>query len=172
MAARLAALFPQIRTVLDVGGGPGTQAVAFTRRGWRVTVLDFPEVIGLMAERLAKEDIATIEADATSGIRATDFDLVFCGNLFHSMSPNECAEVVAGCAGALKSGGVLVILDFLRGQGLRSSLFAVNMLVATSAGDVYGEEDYRHWCESAGLHNFTVHEMPGQPQRLLTAGKL
>ena len=36
-------------------------------------------------------------------------------------------------------------------HGLSSSLFAVNMLVATSAGDVYGEEDYRRWCEAAGL---------------------
>jgi hypothetical protein len=47
----------------------------------------------------------------------------------------------------------------------------VNML-GTSAGDVYGEEDYRRWCEAAGLQDFTVHEMAGQPQRLLTADKL
>ena len=171
LAARLAALFPQIRTALDVGGGPGTQAFAFRRQGWRVTVLDFPEVIDLMAEQLAGEDIATIKADATKGIPATGFDLVFCGNLFHSMSPDECTAVVTRCAGSLASDGALAILDFLRGEGLRSSLFSVNMLVGTSAGDVYGEEDYQRWCESAGLGDFTVHEMPGQPQRLLTATK-
>jgi hypothetical protein len=45
------------------------------------------------------------------------------------------------------------------------------MLVATSAGDVYGERDYRRWCEAAGLRDFAVHELPGQTQRLLTAVK-
>jgi SAM-dependent methyltransferase len=133
-----------------------------------VTVLDFPEVIDLMAQRLAQEGIATIKADATKGIPAEDFDLVFCGNLFHSMAPGECAAVVAICAAALAPGGALAILDFLRGQGLPSSLFAVNMLVATSAGDVYGEGDYRGWCERAGLRGFTTHETAG-PQWLLTA---
>ena len=45
------------------------------------------------------------------------------------------------------------------------------MLVATSAGDVYGEEDYRRWCEAAGLRDFAVHELSGQSQWLLTAVK-
>ena len=171
LAERLAALFPMTRTVLDVGGGPGTQALAFQEQGWRVTVLDFPEVIDLMAGDLARAGIATIKGDATQAIPARNFDLVFCGNLFHSMSPNECARVVASSANALTSGGALAILDFLRDTGLSSSLFAVNMLVATSAGDVYGEEDYRRWCEAAGLRDFAVHELGGQAQRLLTAFK-
>ena len=45
------------------------------------------------------------------------------------------------------------------------------MLVATSAGDVYGEDDYRRWCEAAGLREFAVHKLAGQAQRLLTAEK-
>ena len=68
-------------------------------------------------------------------------------------------------------GGALAIFDFLRGTGLSSSLFAVNMLVATSGGDVYSEDDYRRWCEDAGLRDFAVHEVGGQAQRLLTAVK-
>ena len=171
LADRLAELFPHTKTVLDIGGGPGTQALAFQEHGWQVTVLDFPDVIELMAGDLERAGIAAIKADATQGIPAQDFDLVFCGNLFHSMSPEECAAVVAGAAGALSAGGALAIFDFLRGTGLSSSLFAVNMLVATSGGDVYSEEDYRRWCEDAGLRGFAVHEVEGQSQRLLTATK-
>ena len=171
LAERLAALFPMTKTVLDVGGGPGTQALAFQEQGWQVTVLDFPEVIDLMADDLARAGIAAIKGDATQAIAAQNFDLVFCGNLFHSMSPTECGLVVTSAANALTSGGALAILDFLRDTGLSSSLFAVNMLVATSAGDVYAEEDYRRWCEAAGLRDFAVHELGGQAQRLLTAFK-
>ena len=171
LAERLAALFPATKTVLDVGGGPVTQALAFQEQGWQVTVLDFPEVIDLMADELGRAGIATVKGDATQAIPARGFDLVFCGNLFHSMSPTECEQVVAGAAGALTSGGALAILDFLRDTGLPSSLFAVNMLVATSAGDVYCEQDYRGWCEAVRLRDFAVHELTGQTQRLLTAVK-
>ena len=171
LAGQLAALFPKTETVLDVGGGPGTQAHAFQEQGWQVTVLDFPEVIDLMAGDLTRAGIATIKGDATQAIPAQDFDLVFCGNLFHSMSPAECGLVVESAANALTSGGALAILDLLRDTGLSSSLFAVNMLVATSAGDVYGEEDYRRWCEAASLRDFAVHEVVSQSQRLLTAVK-
>lgn len=171
LAERLAALFPLTKTVLDVGGGPATQALAFQEQGWQVTVLDFPEVIDLMADDLARAGIAAIKGDATQAIPARNFDLVFCGNLFHSMSPAECEMVVASAADALTSGGAFAILDFLRNSGLSSSLFAVNMLVATSAGDVYGEQDYRRWCEAAGLRNFAVHELDRQAQWLLTAVK-
>ena len=171
LAERLAALFPQTKTVLDVGGGPATQARAFQDQSWQVTVLDFPEVIDLMADQLDGAGIAAITGDATQAIPTQGFDLVFCGNLFHSMSPAESAQVVESAAGALASGGALAILDFLRDTGLSSSLFAVNMLVGTSAGDVYAEEDYRRWCEAAGLRDFAVHELSGQAQRLLTAVK-
>jgi len=171
LAERLAALYPATKSVLDVGGGPATQALAFRELGWEVTVLDFPEVIDLMADDLAKAGVTAIKGDATQGIPAHGFDLVYCGNLFHAMSPEECARVVESAARALTSGGALAIHDFLRGTGLPASLFAVNML-GTSAGDVYGEQDYRRWCEAAGLQDFTVHEMAGQPQWLLTADKL
>ena len=171
LADRLAALFPQTRTVLDIGGGPATQARAFQGLGWQVSVLDFPEVIDLMAADLESAGIATIKGDATQGIPARGFDLIFCGNLFHAMSPEECETVVAGAAGALSSGGALAVFDFLRGSGLSASLFAVNMLVGTSAGDVYAEDDYRSWCEAAGLEDFAVHEVGGQAQYLLTAEK-
>jgi hypothetical protein len=174
LAERLATLFPATQTVLDIGGGPGTHALAFRQQGWQATVLDFPEVIDLMADDLARNGIATIRADATKSVPARDFDLVFCGNLFHAMSPEECTAVAAGAAAALRPGGALAIFDFLRETGLPSALFAVNMLVATSSGDVYGEDDYRRWCEAAGLQDFTVHaadDVPGQSQRLLTTVK-
>ena len=40
-------------SILDVGGGPGTNAEAFARAGARVTVFDRPEVIELMQDQLA-----------------------------------------------------------------------------------------------------------------------
>ncbi len=171
IARRLAELFPTTKSALDVGGGPVTQALAFRRLGWQVSVLDLPEVIELTADELKRAGVAVVSADATREIPAAGYDLLFCGNLFHALSPADCGAVVDNAAAALRHGGVLAIYDFLRGSGLVSSLFAVNMLVATSAGDVYGEEEYRRWCEAADLKQFTVHVLDGQAQRLLTAVK-
>lgn len=171
LAERLASLFPKTQSVLDVGGGPGTQALAFRELGWRVAVLDFPEVIDLMGDELARAGVTAVRGDATQGIPADGYDLVYCGNLFHSMSPAESERLVTDAAGALVPGGALAIHDFLRGTGLPASLFAVNMLVATSDGDAYGEEDYRRWCESAGLGDFAVHPLGARPQWLMTAVK-
>jgi SAM-dependent methyltransferase len=171
LAERLAELLPATKTVLDLGGGPGTQALAFQKHGWQVTVLDLPDVIDLMTGELASAGITTIKGDATKGIPTCEVNLIFCGNLFHSMAPAECATVIANAAAVLSSGGALAIYDFLRGSGLGASLFAVNMLVATSAGDVYGENDYRGWCEAAGLRSFALHEVPGPSQRLMIARK-
>ncbi len=171
LAEQLASLFPQTQNVLDVGGGPGTQALAFRERGWRVTVLDLPEVIDLTADELDRAGVVAIKGDATEGIPVGGFDLVYCGNLFHSLSPAESARLTTDAAGALASGGALVIHDFLRGTGLPASLFAVNMLVATSDGDAYAEEDYRRWCKAAGLRDFAVHGLGTGPQSLVTAVK-
>ena len=171
LADTLAELLPQTQTVLDLGGGPGTQAFAFQKQGWSVTVLDLPEVIDLMADELAAGGIDAIKGDAIEAIPVREVDLIFAGNLFHSMAPQECARVIASAAAALRSGGALAIYDFLRGSGLQSSLFAVNMLLATSAGDAYGKDDYREWCAAAGLAEFALHEVPGQSQVLMIARK-
>ena len=56
-----------------------------------------------MADDLAKAGVTAIKGDATQGIPAHGFDLVYCGNLFHAMSPEECARVVESAAGALTS---------------------------------------------------------------------
>ena len=87
------------------------------------------------------------------------------------MSPAECARLAADAAGALAPGGALAIHDFVRDTGLPASLFAVNMLVATSDGDACAEEDDRRWCEAAELRDFAVHELGTGPQWLVTAVK-
>src|SRR5215208_3534688 len=53
VADLLLSRLPENPHILDIGGGPGTYAEAFTEGGARVTVLDLPEVIELMKEHLA-----------------------------------------------------------------------------------------------------------------------
>lgn len=169
LASLLGRLFPETRVVLDVGGGPATQAVAFRRLGWEVTVLDFPEVVDLMIGELVGEGIHAVKGDAVAAFPPGRFDLVFMGNLCHSLSRAENETVVQRAAGALSPGGALAIYDLVRGTGLAASAFAVNMLVATSLGDVWSEDDYRAWCARAGLSGFAVHVVSQQAHRLLTA---
>lgn len=59
---------PEGASILDVGGGPGTNAEEFARRGARVTVFDRPEVIELMKDHLAASEIAAKAGDMNEGL--------------------------------------------------------------------------------------------------------
>jgi hypothetical protein len=45
-------------------------------------------------------------------------------------------------------GGVLAMMDFVRGRSAFAPLFAVTMLLHTESGNTYAIEDYRDWLSS------------------------
>ncbi|MGB3681544.1 MAG: class I SAM-dependent methyltransferase, partial [Rubrobacteraceae bacterium] len=74
------ARLPEGASILDVGGGPGTNAEAFARDGARVTVFDRPEVISLMEPVLAKAGIETEAGDMNETLPEGPFDAIYFGN--------------------------------------------------------------------------------------------
>ncbi|MEJ7872964.1 MAG: methyltransferase, partial [Rubrobacteraceae bacterium] len=59
---------PEGARILDVGGGPGTNAETFAHGGARVTVFDRPEVIEQMRDVLAASGIAVAAGDMNEGL--------------------------------------------------------------------------------------------------------
>ena len=171
LADRLAELFPHTKTVLDIGGGPGTQALAFQEHGWQVTVLDFPDVIELMAA--TSNGPASAPSRATRrrasppglrpGLRRQPLPLDVAGR--NALRSWRAPPALLAPAAPWPSTTSCAARAWLRRSS--PSTCSWRRAAATSTS----EDDYRGWCEDAGLRGFAVHDVDGQSQRLLTAAK-
>ena len=143
VADAVLARLPDGARILDVGGGPGTNAEAFVRSGHargvsggepKVTVFDRPEVIKIMHETLERAGIETAAGDMNEGLPGGPFDAVYFGNTSHMYGPEENRALFARMRRSLAPGGLLVVREFVRGLGEDAALFAANMLVLTPRG--------------------------------------
>jgi len=172
VADLLLSRLPENPHILDIGGGPGTYAEAFTEGGARVTVLDLPEVIELMKEHLAAAGVSAYGGDFNEGLPEGPFDAVYLGSVSHIYGPEENQALIQRVAESLAPGGLIAIRDFIRGVSKGAALFAVNMVVNTESGDTYTEEEYRGWLNAAGFEGIEVLPIPGRDTYFILARKL
>ncbi|HEX2728682.1 MAG TPA: class I SAM-dependent methyltransferase [Rubrobacteraceae bacterium] len=160
---------PEGARLLDVGGGPGTNAEAFASAGARVTVFDRPEVIEQMRGVLARSGIEAASGDMNEGLPEGPFDAIYFGNTSHMYGPEENRALFARMRGSLAPGGTLVVREFLRGMSDDAALFAVNMLVLTPRGGTYTAEEYESWLREAGFEEVEIRPVPGRGTHLIFA---
>lgn len=160
---------PDGARILDVGGGPGTNAEAFARGGARVTVFDRPGVIELMREQLSEAEISTEAGDMNDALPEGPFDAIYFGNTSHMYGPEENRALFERMSGPLVSGGLLVIREFVRGMSEDAALFALNMLVTTSRGNTYTATEYEEWLRAAGFEDIEIIPVPGRGTHLILA---
>src|SRR5215470_13190167 len=106
-------------SALDLGTGPGTQAIHLARRGFSVTATDISEAaIRLASEKAQKEGLEiTWEQDDILDTRLDrQFDLIFDRGLFHVLAPERRGDYVKTVSGLLKTGGYLILKCFSRLQ--------------------------------------------------------
>lgn len=153
--------------MLDLGGGAGTFALAFARANprLRAEVLDRPDVVPIAVRHIAEAGLAD-RVSAREGDLHTDafgegYDLLLASAVCHMFDEAGNQDFLRRCALALMPGGRLVIRDFLldpdRTGPKEAALFALNMLVSTSRGNVYTEDQYRTWLMAAGFGVITRH---------------
>ena len=163
---------PDAETVLDMGGGPGTFSRAFVRRGLRAVLFDRPEVIEHVAGAYGLEDEPAIElrpGDFTGAFPEGRFDIVLLANITHIYDPETNARILTDAAGAVAPGGILAILDFVRGEAPFAALFAVTMLLnSRHGGRTYDRATYERWLEDAGLEDVRLRALD-EERHLVTA---
>jgi cyclopropane fatty-acyl-phospholipid synthase-like methyltransferase len=106
-------------SALDLGTGPGTQAIHLARRGLAVTATDISEAaIRLASEKAQKEGLEiTWEQDDILDTRLDrQFDLIFDRGCFHVLAPERRGDYVKTVNGLLKTGGYLFLKCFSRLQ--------------------------------------------------------
>jgi predicted O-methyltransferase YrrM len=149
------------RSLLDLGGGVGTNAIAFCTvyPELRATVFDLPETL-TRAEHAVKE--AGLEARIT--LRAGDFhqdplggpyDVALMSDILHYQGPEANSALVTKVYSCLAQGGRLIIKDrFLEPSGTSPAwvtAFAVHILVNTEHGRCYTVTEATQWMKQAGF---------------------
>ncbi|MFQ6092352.1 MAG: methyltransferase [bacterium] len=152
-----------VTTLLDLGGGPGSYAIAFAKKypQLRATVFDLPDPCSIAQEQIERAKVAhrvtTHAGDFLKDDIGRGYDMVFLSNIIHSHSPDDIQLLLSKCFHALNPGGRIVVKDFLtdddRSGPLFTLLFAINMLVNTQAGDTYTFTQVEGWLKEAGFGN-------------------
>ena len=149
------------RTLLDLGGGPGTYALAFLQRNAQLqaTVCDRPAALEVARQVAAKERagkrLSYLPLDFMTDPLQGRYDVIWYSNVLHIYSAAENQALFKRILPALNPGGRLIIQDaFLQDEeGIYpadANLFAVTMLLFTSGGNTYSLHDTARWLRQAG----------------------
>jgi SAM-dependent methyltransferase len=149
--------------LLDLGGGPGTYALAFLKRNpeLRATVCDRAPALAVAREIAATvphgKRLSYLPLDFVAKAIPGRYDVIWFSNVLHIYSPEENRRLFRKMAKALAPGGRLLIQDaFIHdAKGLypnqEASLFAVTMLLFTDRGNTYSVRDTGTWLKGAGF---------------------
>ena len=158
------------RTLLDLGGGPGTYAMAFLAKNprLRATVCDRPAALDVAKEIASTHKtgprLSYLSLDLLTEAIPGAYDVIWYSNVLHIYSPQDNQSVFRRALASLNPGGRLLIQDaFLHDrEGLfpeEASLFAVSMLLFTERGNTYSSTETRGWLKDAGFERIKVLRM-------------
>jgi cyclopropane fatty-acyl-phospholipid synthase-like methyltransferase len=102
-------------SALDLGTGPGTQAIHLARRGFDVTATDISEAAIRLAREKAREqglEITWAQDDILDTRLGRQFDLIFDRGCFHVLNPERREDYVRTVSGLLNTGGHLFLKCF------------------------------------------------------------
>ncbi len=150
------------KTLLDLGGGPGTYAMSFLSKNpkLRATVCDREAALEVAKEiavtHKARRRLSYLPLDFCNEPIPGGYDVIWYSNVLHIYSPEENQAIFRRALAALTPGGRFIIQDaFLRDrEGLypvEASLFAVSMLLFTEGGNTYSASVTAKWLKAAGF---------------------
>jgi len=168
-------------SALDLAAGSGVWGIAQAQSAGnvKVTAIDWPGVIPTTKKTVARfgltDRFSFVEGDLLSAGFGSGHDVATLGHILHSEGVERSKALLAKTYGALGSGGVIAIQEFLVNADRRGPLnglfFAVNMLVNTDVGGTYSFEEISGWLAEAGFVDARKLETHG-PSPLILATKL
>ena len=147
--------------LLDLGGGAGTNAIAFCQVYPELTamVFDLPATLRL-TEKTVKDAglesrIALLAGDFNKDGLGGPYDVVLMSDILHYQTFESNEALVAKVFAHLAPGGRLIIKDrFLDEAGTGpawTTAFAVHILVNTQQGECYKTAEAMQWMSTAGF---------------------
>ena len=152
-----------ISTLLDLGGGAATNAIAFCQAypTLKATVFDLPDTLKT-ADRRVKESGLECRIDLIAGDFNRDpwggpYDAVLMSDILHYQGLQANSHLVKQAFVHVKPGGRLIIKDrFLDESGTSpawATAFAVHILVNTEQGRCFKVSEAIDWMTKAGFQS-------------------
>ncbi len=151
----------QRKRVLDLGGGPGTYAIAFCKQNPKLeaVIYDLPTTQPFAEKTVAEHGLSQritfrpgnyIEEDIPGR-----YDMVWISHILHAEGPETCEKVLSKAVRTLEPGGMVLVHDFFLDETMDGplfpALFALNMLQATSQGQSYSEGQVTQMLHNVGV---------------------
>ena len=151
----------EAQTLLDLGGGAGTYAIAFCHAypRLRATVFDLPQTLQT-TQRVVKEAgledrIALVPGDFNRDALGGPYDVILMSDILHYQDDDANARLVKKCSRHLNAGGRLIVKDrFLDESGTGPAwvtAFALHIRVNTEGGRCYRVSEAVGWLRDAGF---------------------
>jgi predicted O-methyltransferase YrrM len=158
------------RTLVDLGGGPGTYAIHLCRAypRLRATILDYPGSLTVARENVRRarlgRRIALRKADILKDPLGGPYDAALLSNIVHGEDAATNRRLLARVHGALAPGGLLIVKDHLMDRSLTrpagGAVFALTMLLYTR-GRCYALHEIRDWLAGTGFSRGVKRRVPG-----------
>ena len=169
------------RRLIDIGGGPGTYAMALARAvpGLTATVLDRPGVLEVTREIVDGEGMSSLiellPGDYFTTPFGTGFDAALLSGMMHRETPESCRLLLRKAFDALDPGGMVVVSDVFFDDDTRTSprfavFFAIGMMLTSDEGSAHSKTAMSAWMADAGFHAIDVRPLPPPKPHSLVVG--
>ncbi|MEO7115453.1 MAG: methyltransferase [Caldimonas sp.] len=158
------------RSMLDVGGGPGTYSVLLTERfpGLTSEVLELPGVAAVARELVAaagaSDRVVLRDGDYHSADFGSGKDVVLMSGMFHRETERACRSLIERAAACLEPGGLLVVSDVFTDLGgsqpTFAAMFGLNMMLTAPDGGVHSDADVQRWMGDCGFRDLRMAPLP------------
>lgn len=143
--------------LLDLGGSHGLHSMAFCRAhpGLSATIMDLPEALANTGDAIAAAGLSDRVSLHRGSFLEEDFgtgyDVVLLFEIVHNHTPGENTALLRKAAAALNPGGVVVILEDVKGDDLEPHNAAFSLAMFACSGDrTYSLAEMDGWLEAAG----------------------
>lgn len=166
--------------VLDIAAGHGIFGIVIAQRNPQaeIVAVDWAPVLEVATQNANAMGVGarhrTQPGDAFEVDYGTGFDVALVTNFLHHFDRQTNVAILKKTAGALESGGRVVVLEFVPNEDRVSppmaARFSLTMLANTPGGEAYTFRELRDMLTEAGFEDATAHPLQG-PQTVIVATK-
>lgn len=150
---------------LDLGGGPGSYAIALAKRHRRLEGVVLDQTVTIAKRLILQAGLgARLKARAGNIFKdqlGTDYDAVLVSNVIHVFNQAENKVLLKRVRDALRRGGKIFIVEFFlddtRTRPAKSAVFSLMMYLYTATGQCYSWRETEDWLRQLGFGRFKHH---------------